>query len=258
MIGVLDTPARHGVISVLDEDPDLALGVPESELEFARRRAIAPVIEVAPPSWDALAKVGQPGPDWLGVIVFDGLLLRRVTVGKRAACELCARGDLIRPWDTDGDYEPLSVTVDWLVLSPTRMAVLDSGFVARTARWPVIHSRITGRVAQRARYLTLIQAVTHLPRVHARLLLLFWVLAERNGTVGPRGITVNLPVTHDVLAMLVGALRPTVTLALQRLSRAGLLIRERSDRWLLTQRAMEILERPDDLDLVDIPELNGE
>jgi hypothetical protein len=170
---------------------------------------------------------------------------------------LCARSDLVRPWDTDGDYDPLSVAVDWLVLTPTRLAVLDSAFVARTARWPVIHTRITGRVAQRARYLTLIQAVTHLPRVHARLLLLFWVLAERNGTVSPRGVSVNLPVTHDVLAMLVGALRPTVTLALQRLSRAGLLLRERSDRWLLTHQAMEILERPDELDLAEIPALHG-
>src|SRR5947209_7790949 len=221
VISVLDVPLRPGVISVLDEDPDLAVGVPGSELDFARRRAIAPVIEVGPPSWDPGELVTQADPGWLGVLVLDGLLLRRVCVGKRAACELCARGDLVRPWDTDGDYDPLSVTVDWLVLSPMRIAVLDSGFVSRTARWPVIHSRITGRAAQRARYLTLIQAVTHLPRVHARLLLLFWVLAERNGTVSPRGVSVSLPVTHGVLAMLVGPLRPTVTLALQRLSRAG-------------------------------------
>ena len=104
--------------------------------------------------------------------------------------------------------------------------------------------------------LTLIQAVTHLPRVHARLLLLFWVLAERNGRVSPRGVSLRLPVTHDVLAMLVGALRPTVTLALQRLKGADLLIRERSDQWLLTNRAIEILERTDDLGLADIPELD--
>ena len=60
-----------------------------------------------------------------------------------------------------------------------------------------------------------------------------------------------LPITHDVLAMLVGVRRPTVTLALQRLSRAKLVICERSDRWLLTQQAMELLDDPDRLELVE-------
>jgi hypothetical protein len=253
---VLEAVPRHDLIALLDEDPDLAVGIPEAELPAARLRAVAPVIDVAPSTWDTEEVSASADGSWLGLIVLDGVLLRRVTVGSRAACELCARGDLLRPWDTDGQYDPLSVAVDWQVLTPTRLAVLNSGFAHRIARWPVLHSRIIGRATARARYLTLIQAVTHLPRVHTRLLLVFWVLAERNGTVGPRGVSVNLPVTHEVLASVVGALRPTVTLALQRLNRAGLLHRERSDRWLLTQRAVEILKRPGDFDLADIPGLD--
>jgi DNA-binding transcriptional ArsR family regulator len=70
--------------------------------------------------------------------------------------------------------------------------------------------------------------------------------------VNPRGISVTLPITHDLLAMLVGVRRPTVTLALQRLSRAKLIVRERSDRWLLTKQAMELLDDPDRLELVEI------
>lgn len=253
-----DVLPHRGLVSLLDEDPDLAAGIPERALEAARQRAITSVVEVQPPSWNTTAIRAQAREDWLGLIVLEGLLLRRVTTGRRSACELCGRGDLLRPWDTDGDYGPLAVSVDWLVLTPTRLAVLDANFAARTAAWPLIQARLAGRATQRARYLALIGAVTHLPRVHARLLLLFWVLAERNGTVTPRGVTVTLPVTHDVLAMLVGALRPTVTLALQRLARAELLIRERSDRWLLTGRALEILERPDALDLADIADLGDE
>jgi hypothetical protein len=253
---VIEALPRHDVIALLDEDPDLAVGIPDSELPAARLRAVAPVVEVAPSAWDTGEISAGADGTWLGLIVLDGLLLRRVTVGSRAACEMCARGDLVRPWDTDGDYDPLSVAVDWQVLTPTRLAVLDSGFSQRIAPWPVIHSRLIGRATARARYLTLIQAVTHLPRVHTRLLLLFWVLAERNGTVGPRGVSVNLPVTHEVLATVVGALRPTVTLALQRLTRADLLVRERSDRWLLTPRAVEILKRPGDFDLAGIPGLD--
>jgi DNA-binding IclR family transcriptional regulator len=63
-------------------------------------------------------------------------------------------------------------------------------------------------------------------------------------------VYVTLPLTHEVLAMLIGAHRPTVTIALQRLTRAGFLIRERSDRWLLTNKAIETLEHPESMALV--------
>ena len=157
----------------------------------------------------------------------------------------------MRPWDTDGEYAPLPISVSWLVLQETRLAVLDAAFALRLAQWPSITGRIVSRVAQRARYLALTQAVTHLPRASARLLILFWLLAERWGRVGPDGVSVTLPLTHEVLAMLIGAQRPTVTIGLQRLRRAGFLIREQSDRWLLTNRGIECLEDPEGLRLVD-------
>jgi DNA-binding transcriptional ArsR family regulator len=174
-----------------------------------------------------------------------------VTVGKRGACELFGPGDLIRPWDPDAEYDPLPITVDWLVLKPARLAVLDTAFVLRVAHWPSVSSRIVGRAVQRARYLALTQAVMHLPRAHPRLLILFWLLAQRWGRVGPDGVHVSLPLTHEVLAMLIGAQRPTVTIALQRLARAGLLIREATDRWLLTNQAIERLGRPESLALIE-------
>jgi CRP/FNR family transcriptional regulator, cyclic AMP receptor protein len=241
---------RHRVV-LLDADPDLATGLSDDELPEARGRSAAAVIDVEPPAWDTTEISAEAEDGWLGLFVLDGLLIRRVNVGKRAACELFGPTDLIRPWDTDGDYDPLPISVDWLVLRRTRLAVLDTAFVLRVARWPTIGSRIVSRVAQRARYLALSQAVTHLPRAHARLLILFWLLAERWGRVSPDGVYVTLPLTHEVLGMLIGAHRPTVTIALQRLTRSGLLIRERSDRWLLTTRAIEALAHPESLDLID-------
>lgn len=251
------TRHRHSIVTLLDEDPDLGAGLSPDEFEAARARAVAPAIEIEPPSWDVTTLRERAEPSWLGLMMLDGLVLRRVQVGKRAACELFGPGDLLRPWDTDGEYDPLPITVSWIVLKATRMAVLDNGFVLRTARWPVITSRLVGRVAERARYLALTQAVTHLPQAHSRLLLLFWLLAERWGNVGPDGVHVRLPVTHEVLAMLIGAQRPTVTLALQRLSRARLVIRERPDRWLLTNEAIDMLGRPESVDLVE-PAETGE
>ena len=246
---MLAPPDPRHTVALLDADPDLAIGVPPDEAQLARSRAVAAVMELEPPSWDTAPLAARAQAGWLGLFVLDGLLLRRVVVGKRPACELFGPTDLIRPWDTDGEYDPLPISVDWLVLKRTRLAVLDTAFVLRVARWPTITSRLVSRVAQRARYLTLTQAVTHLPRAYVRLLILFWLLAERWGRVGTEGVYVTLPLTHEVLAMLIGAHRPTVTIALQRLTRAGFLIRERSDRWLLTNSAIETLKHPESMAL---------
>lgn len=249
MVSTVDSVSQ--TVAVLDVDPDLAAGVPEEELDAARRLAVTALVEVDPPCWNVQALSSRAEEGWLGLFVIGGLLIRRVTVGKRAACELFGPGDLVRPWDTDGEYDPLPITVDWIVLRPARLAVLDTSFVMRTARWPSINSRIVSRVAKRARYLALTQAVTHLPRAHPRLLILFWLLAERWGKVGRDGVHVSLPLTHEVLGMLIGAQRPTVTIALQRLARAGLLVRENSDRWLLTHHAIERLGRPESLAMIE-------
>lgn len=239
------------MVVLLDEDRDLATGLDPEELAEARARALATVLELEPPSWDTSSLRRQADPGWLGLFVLNGLLIRRVNVGRRSACELFGPGDLIRPWDTDGEYDPLPISVEWLVVKRSRLALLDSGFMLRTARWPTINGRIVGRISTRARYLALIQAVTHLPRAFARLLILFWLLAERWGRVGPDGVHVTLPLTHEILAMLIGAHRPTVTIALQRLSRCELLIREATDRWLLTNAAIESLAKPDALGIED-------
>ncbi len=238
-------------VSVLEADPDLAAGLEPSEAEAARHQAVAAVLELEPPDWDPGRFSEAVDGGWIGLLVIDGLMIRRVTVGRRSACELFGPGDLIRPWDTDGDYNPLPIALDWPVRKLTRLAILDGAFARRIAPWPPIHCALVGRVAHRARQLALTHAVSHLPRVHARLLIVFWLLAERWGTVGPNGVRVTLPLTHEVLAMLVGARRPTVTIALQRLTRAGLLERQDHERWLLTGLAIERLAAPESLALID-------
>jgi hypothetical protein len=69
----------------------------------------------------------------------------------------------------------------------------------------------------------------------------------------PDGVRITLPLTHEVLSMLVGTHRPTVTIALQRLARAGLLTREGHDRWMLSHAAIRCLEEPESLRLIDPP-----
>jgi CRP/FNR family cyclic AMP-dependent transcriptional regulator len=240
---VMSGPHRptRPTISVLDADPDLAAGIGEPELDAAHREAVAAVVRLEVPRWDPshISAVAMDG--WLGLLFIDGLVLRRVTIGKRHTCELLGPGDLIRPWDADSEYDPFPDAVDWQVLTRARLAVLDTAFALRVARWPAIASQLVARVAHRARHLALMQAVTHLSRADERLLILFWLLAERWGRVGQDGVHVSLPLTHEILAMLVGAQRPTVTIALHGLAEGRLLTRESRDRWLLTNLAMSQL-----------------
>lgn len=243
---------RHDVVSLLDEDPDLGAGLAAGARAAAERMAIAPVVALNPPVWNTGALGRNSKHGWLGLYLVDGMLLRCVRIGRRPSCELFGPGDLIRPWDADGVYTPLPISVEWRVLAPTRLAVLDAGFTQRIAPWPEVGAAISGRVAQRARSLALMNALTHLPRAYARLLILVWLLAERWGKVTPAGVQLTLPVTHEMLAMLIGTQRPTVTIALQRLSRAGLLLREGRDRWLLTTAAVDSLSKPESLELAEV------
>lgn len=50
-------------------------------------------------------------------------------------------------------------------------------------------------------------------------------LARSHGKVSPDGVEIELPLTHELLAQMVGSARETVTCSLARLQREGLLVR---------------------------------
>jgi CRP/FNR family transcriptional regulator, cyclic AMP receptor protein len=143
----------------------------------------------------------------------------------------------------DGEFDlPVPAEVHWTVLAQTEVAILDAAFVRRAGRWPDILARLTGRVVRRARALALNEAITNLKHVETRLLVLFWHLAERWGRVGPDGISISMPLTHEMLAKLVGATRPSVTTGLGRLAARGLLVRQSDGVWQLRHDSSEALE----------------
>jgi len=49
----------------------------------------------------------------------------------------------------------------------------------------------------------------------------FKYVADRYGRVGPGGVELSIPLTHDLISQLVGAHRPSVSTALGRLEHAG-------------------------------------
>ena len=65
-------------------------------------------------------------------------------------------------------------------------------------------------------------AIVHQARVDVRLHMLFWHLAARWGRVRSDAVRLPLKLTHNVLADLVAARRPTVTSALSELAKQDL------------------------------------
>jgi hypothetical protein len=60
-----------------------------------------------------------------------------------------------------------------------------------------------------------------------------WHLAERWGRMTPAGVSVPLGLTHETIGRLVGARRPTVSLALKQLAASGTITRREDGAWLL-------------------------
>lgn len=230
------------LVRVLELDPDLAVDLDADALGAAEAELVAPAATL-----DWPRRRGRWGPSQpqghFGVLVLDGLLLREVRLLGAFSAEVLGQGDLLRPWDVDGEFTlPVPAEVHWTVLARAEAAILNAGFLRRAARWPDVLARLTGRSVGRSKALALHDAITNLKHVETRLLVQFWHLAERWGKVGPDSISIRMPLTHDMLAKLVGATRPSVTTGLGRLAARGLLVRESSGVWRLSQGTAEALE----------------
>lgn len=220
-----------GIASLLAEDPDLAGGLDRENAAIAARDARARVIVLPRGAWVQ--------PNWtpdvtrgLGLLVLDGLLLRRVGLDGRSGAELLAAGDLLRPWQREDAVASVPRRSGWVVLERSRIAILDIEFARRIAGHPDIAGQIVARALRRSRYFAVIMAIVHQPRVETRLHMLLWHLADRWGTVRSAGVFVPVDVTHAILADLVAARRPTVSGALRALEDAGALDRV-SGGWML-------------------------
>ncbi len=230
-----DLPAINGkvsdLVSVLDEDPGLAELIPPEQRQQARQTTSATLVSYPSGPWRA-PDGSQPSAGGYGLLVLDGLLLRRVEVAGRHAAELLGPGDLLRPFQLS-DNSTLDLTWTWRMVAPTRCALLDPRWAARAAAWPQLGAELAGRGLARALRLVVTMAIAQQPKLDIRLWMLFWELADRYGKVHPDGIHLELPLTHEVLSHLAGARRPSVSGALTRLAEDGRLTRS-GRNWVLS------------------------
>jgi hypothetical protein len=161
-----------------------------------------------------------------GLLMLDGLVVRRVATHGRFGAELLGTGDLLRPWEDGGEDLMPPFGVRFTVAEATRMAILDADFTARAARYPSIGANLVARAMARSRTLAIGMAIAHYPQVRQRVLLLLWHIADRWGRVTPKGVRIPLHLPHELLADLVAARRPAVTSALTQLADEGLVVRD--------------------------------
>jgi len=214
---------------LLREDPELADAIPVPRRREAIEECLAREVRIPTGGWPPDIFAGG-----IGLLVLGGLIVRRVGVHGRYGAELIGQGDVLRPWQAMPETAtPLDVTTSWSIVDPVRIAVLGDEFMPYVVRYPELATCLISRAIQRSRNLVVNIAIIHQARVDVRLHMLLWHLAARWGRVRSDGTVLPLRLTHNVLADLVAARRPTVTSALSELSRRGL-VRFADDVWLLT------------------------
>jgi hypothetical protein len=167
----------------------------------------------------------------------------RDVVAGAAAMELLGPGDVLVPGTEASAGSFVDVEVDCVALIPSQFALLSASIVQRLSDWPGVLGVIVRRMAEQSARLLVMQAICHNPRVDARLRAMFWHLADRWGRVTPAGVVLPLRLTHEALAHLVGAQRPTVSTALRSLHEAGEVTRRRDGAWVLLPESQERLEQ---------------
>jgi CRP/FNR family cyclic AMP-dependent transcriptional regulator len=207
-------PDRREYVRLVEVDSDLADAIPAEDRALARRRLVAAVHQVEPGD----PSVGECAlQDCIGLLVVDGFLTRDVAYAGQRSRELLGTGDLLRPADLEEDFLPPYSESTFTVLEPTTVAALNLRLLAVGIRWPRFVDELMHRTLRRSRWLAIRLAINNVTRVDERLLLFFWHAAGRWGRVTPDGVALPFTLTHELLAQLVGAQRPSVTTALSRL-----------------------------------------
>ena len=223
---------------ILKEDPELAEGLPEDQQRAFRQLLRARVLEARGPWWEPPRDNSDRS---FGLLVLDGVIGRRFCLGPAVAMELLSPGDILRPWQPMPDFGLIPAELDWRVFRPARFAVLDPQITTLIARHAGLNFSFSGRLLRRAHRAAYLVAVAHLPRVEDRLLATLSHLAATYGKVTPRGVKIPFRLTHQELGDVIGAKRPTVTLAIKHLrqrnelyddSEGGYVLAGNPNRWI--------------------------
>ena len=219
-------------VRLIDALPDLARHVAPEQLRTVRSATRVPVLRLAKGKLD-VGDLADHGLRPFGAVVVSGLLTRHVDVGGEPGMCLYGPGDVLAASNLMSGTVPHGDA--WYASVPSQLAVLDDRLLVSIRRWPrLVTGLVEALCAQHDRaLLRFVIAVQR--RVEDRLLMLFWHLGDRFGRMTPDGIVIPISLTHEALARLVGARRPTITLALRELHDRDAVVRRADRAWLVKQ-----------------------
>jgi CRP-like cAMP-binding protein len=216
--------------NLLDLDPDLLGDVPRDQFETIREHTTVRCVRVPTGVWDPadLSHVA-----YFGILITDGRLAASVGVGERKHVEILGPGDVGQPWVRGAERASMPDDTSWRVLQELQICILDRRFAALTARYPVVTRALLERLVLRSRRLLFQLAVLSVPQIATRIELVMWHFADRWGRMTRDGVSLELPLSHELLAQVVSSQRPSVTTALGELRERGRLERLGDGHWLL-------------------------
>jgi CRP-like cAMP-binding protein len=210
--------------------PEIVAHIPQGDHELAHRVLSVPTLRATDePLDDILTSM----PTAFDFIIVDGIVLKQTSYAGRHALELYAPGDVLAPPLTAGRQIKSPSISSYRAHGDVLLAVLEERFRAAARRWPGLSDVLLDHLARQTHRASMRLARLHLSRAEDRTLALFSDLAERLGRVTPNGILIDLDFTHDLIGQMIASRRPTVSLALEQLSRAGQLTRTDDGRWNL-------------------------
>lgn len=216
-------------VRLLDIEPDLGRYLTPADLETLDGLQV-PTLEI--PTGEADLAGLMTSHRSFGMLILDGLLVRRLVVGDQASLRLLGPGDLVGP----GLGPPTVLVSDqgWRVAAAARVALLDREVLLAAHRAPRLAAGLHARSCDQTDRVAVLLAISQLPRVEDRVLSLLWLLAESWGQVTAHGTALRLHLTHETIGGLIGARRSTVTLALGQLADDGAILRHERG-WLLLE-----------------------
>jgi CRP-like cAMP-binding protein len=225
-------------ISLLDAEPDLAAWLSAEEQELARG-LVVPIVGLSRDSWE-LDEVLDGAGAFAG-LVLDGMVMHRMAVAGRQILRLLGPGDLVvHTWTP---RSAILGSSSKRAAGPVRLALLDGRLVQAARRFPGLIVGLHLRLGDQHQRLAVQLGICQLPRVQDRVLTLFWLLAESWGRVTTTGTRLPLRLTHAAIGELIGARRPTVSLALRELTAGGALLQQ-EDGWLLLEQPSTVSPLP--------------
>ena len=220
---------KSASVSLLEVEPDLAQVLNDEQRAEAQRFSL-PVTAVND-GGDVAGLLKQSGV--FGAIVLEGTLIQALQIGDDPTLRLIGPGSFV-PSTLARSAMPVT-EARLFVPVPTRLVALGERMLIAAHRWPWLVSNLHARMLEHSEHLATQLAICQLPRVEDRIMAMMWLLAESWGRVTPDGIRLRLSLSHEVLGGLVGARRPTVTLALRKLAERGSLFRH-DHEWLIAER----------------------